>query len=251
MRHTKRLFSSLSLVVLIGFTLYNCKNEKGQTPEVKDNQKDSITKQPDEIIDINIAREHYLTYENRRVNLIQKYEDSINRSDKRWINQNIQQDANDPNGKGFDVARYVYWDYKTIKNYLNYIEKEAAEANVEISTLRFYFSNNKADEKSAIHPRQNSIMISPTLKANNRDFIFAIDDSNLKSIKPQLLTDDFELIFGNNESNGNTNLYENSKAHASFLPNTSTANNNTIPNAMFVAKSLTLNKGNSAPPPHH
>ncbi|MRI02144.1 hypothetical protein GH721_16485 [Kriegella sp. EG-1] len=241
-----------SFLFLLTFCLIflNCKDKKIETPN-KENFPEEITaERPDEIIEIDQAHKQYLTYEKRRVNLIQQYEDSIDGQRKGFKFEAPKKGDKDPNGNRFDVARYVYWDYQTIKNYLNYIEKEAAAANVDISTLRFCFTNNLPENKSAIHPRQNSIIITPTIKENNREYIFAIDDSDIKNIKPQLLTDDFVPILEPLEGNGQNNLNNDEKAYASFFPN-SIANKTTAnPSPFYAARSVSLNKGNSAPPPY-
>ena len=59
---------------------------------------------PAQIIQISEAKESYDTYEKRRVTLIQKYEDSINRS-----RENLKAN-NEKNSKAFDVGRFVYYD---------------------------------------------------------------------------------------------------------------------------------------------
>ncbi|MGI9549778.1 MAG: hypothetical protein ACR2MT_01160, partial [Aurantibacter sp.] len=164
MESTKKSLINLIFIFTLGLTLFNCREIKQD-----DTPKDKHVEAPAEIIEISEARLQYNTYEKRRVDLIQKYEDSVDGySDegKARQEQNAQQaqvDPNDPNGARFDVARYVSWDYDTIKNYLKYIDQEAKKAKVDISTLRFYFSNYPEDDTSAVHPRQNTIIITPTL----------------------------------------------------------------------------------------
>ena len=170
----------------------------------------------------------YSNYSERRLPLIQKYEDSINR--EKGVD------------KKFDVARYVSYDYATIKQYLAFIEEEAKKADVEISTLRFYLSNypdkpvfNAKD--SVLHPRQNSIILSPTLKKGDKNYLFYVENTG-KSTKPILLSDSFGEIkgFGLNKIK--------QKSHASIIPNFTKPNT-----SMFSETSLTMNRGHSAPPP--
>lgn len=264
MENTKRLFSVLLFSLLICFGFTNCKDDKARQqqsddstehPQNDDSNGDSIYR-PGEIIPIAEAKNYYDLYEKRRVHLIQRYEDSIDRNTKNdkirqeQNSQKTQVDPNDPNGERFDVARYVSWNYDTIKNYLKYIEQEAKAANVEISTLRFYFSNYPENEGSAVHPRQNSIMITPTLHQNDREYIFSIDDSDIKNIKPQLLTNGFIPIDPLDEKGLGTTDVEDKRSHASFFPNNLETNINVIPVPYMAARSVTMNKGNSAPPPH-
>ncbi len=224
----KILFSTITAVVLI-FNLNSCA-EKVE----KEKEEAPIVVAPAQIVPIDQAKSMYDNYSQRRSPLIQHYEDSIN------------------GGKGkFDVARYVSYDYETIKQYLAFIEQEAERANVEISGLRFYFSNYPDkpffdNKDSIVHPRQNSIMLSPTLQKGDRDYIFYIGGSEEQE-QVVLLSDSFGEIgaqgMGNISSNKN-------KSYASMLPSSTSSNTNA--NTSFYAnKSLTLNSGGSAPPPYN
>jgi len=251
MENTKRLLSILLFSLLISFGFTNCKDSKNQKPD--DGPTMETVERPAEIIEVDMARQQYLTYEKRRVDLIQKYEDSVDGYDdkgktrQKQNDQQAQQDPNDPNGERFDVARYVYWDYETIKNYLKYIEQEAKAANVEISTLRFYFSNYDENSEN-VHPRQNSIMITPTLSQNEREYIFEIDDSDPKNLKPLLLSDAFEVI--KNQEKGMGNIYkDDQRSQASFVPSLIEPSAVVLP--YNPGKSVTMNRGTSVPPPYH
>ena len=142
------LFSLLPISIL--FLAFGCQ-EQSEKP------KTESVKAPEQIISTNQAQELFDNYSSRRAPLIQKFEDSLNKESR------------------FDVARYGYYDYKTIKKYIAYIEQEAEKAKVEISTLRFYFGNypNKkqfADGRKVKHPRQNSFFIVPTLKKDGKEY---------------------------------------------------------------------------------
>ncbi|MCP4976153.1 MAG: hypothetical protein GY931_08330 [Maribacter sp.] len=204
---------------------------------------------PEQIVKIDEAKEMYNRYADRRVPLIQRYEDSINRSgidDKMQQRQkNQEQNKADEGPAKFDVARYVYYDYKTIQNYMKFIEQQAEAANVDISTLRFYFSNYSEDDKN-IHPRQNSIMISPALKKDNREYIFYIDDSDPQNPKPVLLGDNFGPV----KSGMGATTTEENKAYASFAPSLSKTNSAVVLPANG-RQSLTMNRGTGVPPPYH
>ncbi|WP_281542616.1 hypothetical protein [Maribacter aestuarii] len=197
---------------------------------------------PAQIIQIPEAKESYDTYEKRRVTLIQKYEDSINRS-----RENLKA-INEKNSKAFDVGRFVYYDYETIKQYLAYIEQEAKKANVEISTLRFYFSNYPDEtffpgtKDSIKHPRQNSILISPTYNDGKRDFLFYIAQG-AEGAEAVPLNDSFGAIkgYGINEDKP-------TKSYAAIIPNLSSST--VLPSSSLQGStSLTLNRGTGVPPP--
>ncbi|WP_437370681.1 hypothetical protein [Maribacter litoralis] len=208
-------------------------NEQPKEQDPKKPEK-PVVLAPQEIVPISQAKNMYDSYEKRRVPLIQRYEDSINKITE--------------NDKEFHVGRFVYYDYKTIKQYLEYIEQEAADAGVEISTLRLYYSNYPDEEffpktKDSIkHPRQNSIMLSPTYNDGKRDYLFYIaQGAEGKEAVP--MNNSFEPIKVEYGHNNDTNT----KAYASFAPTTNPTK--AAPAALQGEESLTLNRGTGVPPP--
>jgi hypothetical protein len=189
-------------------------------------QPPKVVKAPGKIIPVAEAKQMYDNYTVRRVPLIQHYEDSINNYETT-----------------FDVARYTYYDYATIKNYLAFIEQEAKLANVEISTLRFYFSNYPdtttfKDGKRILHPRQDSFFIEPTITKGDREYGFYTAEGENGQRIPVLLTDQLE------EVSPRTGLREDGqKSHASFVPASLYA--------LKAEQSLILNEGNGVPPPYN
>jgi hypothetical protein len=190
---------------------------------------------PEQVISLEEAQMMYKNYGERRVPLIQKYEDSVTMSQK--------------NTGKFDVARYTYYDYKTIKQYLEYIEQEAAKAGVEISTLRFYYSNypNEAvfpDGSKVIHPRQNSFFIQPTLNENGEEYGFYTEASGEGEKKRAVLLNGRMELFG--PDGVGIRVGHGSKSYAGFISG-STA---TTATSTYSNGSLILNHGGAAPPPY-
>ncbi len=211
----------------------------------------AVVDAPKQIIAVDEAKGFYDDYSKRRVPLIQRYEDSINRAraNDKMQQMRQQEDASKAQAEAepaqFDVARYVYYDYATIKQYLEYIEQEAKLANVEISTLRLYFSNYP-DDPQFVHPRQNSIMLSPTLKKGDKDYLFFIGESEGKA-EAVLLDNAFGPMKADGMGDGST---RDGKSYASFVPSLSTNHPNpAMP--LQGGKSLTLNRGNGVPPPNN
>ena len=129
MKRPSILISKILCAIIIS-AFMSC-NDQPKEQDPKEPVKPVILA-PQEIVPISQAKNMYDSYEKRRVPLIQRYEDSINKITKR--------------DEEFHVGRFVYYDYKTIKQYLEYIEQEAADAGVEISTLRLYYSNYPNEE---------------------------------------------------------------------------------------------------------
>lgn len=215
-RKTPRLLWILFVLVFLHLSCTEARKE-----EEKENKE---VKPPSQIVSVAKAKTMYDNYTERRVPLIQRYEDSINGYKKK-----------------FDVARYVSYDYATMKQYMAYIEQEAKLANVDISTIRFYFSNYP-DSSQYVHPRQNSILLSPTVKKENRDYLFYIGSFEGQSM-PILLNEAFGPL---DKGLGEASMKK-SKAYASFVPNTN------IPFTLPYqgGKSVTMNSGTGVPPPYN
>lgn len=205
------------LMALMFLALASCQH-KEKKEEPREEPKERV-KPPKQIISIEESRSLYDNYSKNRVDIIQQFE--AERSPERK----------------FDVARFSSFDYATIKQYMAFIEQEAKDAKVDISSLRFYFANYPdkekfPDGKRIVHPRQNSIFIVPTIEVDGQDFGFYIgEDGEAKLIK------DTKHAQGIGE-NGNGSK----KAYASFAPTLSAP-------VLQGGQSLNLNRGSSSPPP--
>jgi len=217
MKNQKRKWFTLTFLGIALFALSSC-NEK--CPPC--NEEVEQVKAPDQIVSVKEAKLTYDTYTERRKPLIARYEDSINR-EKGYDKMKQQKQKNKGAGRvtrqvdSFPVARYVHYDYETIKNYLAFIEQEAKNKGIEISTLRFYFSNypeGKPVENAK--PRQNSIFIMPTITQDNRTFGYFLNDKE----QLQLLTDDLKVSKTPFEPKS-----EMTKVKASLLPEFETSQN--------------------------
>lgn len=217
--------------------------------------------EPSQIIPVPLAKSLYDNYSEHRQPIIEFYEDSIRnrKRDNAYMQQQIErtddnkkdasQDKPSTSQAGFTAARYVSYDYETIKSYLKYIEQEAAAANIEISTLRFYFSNYPESKtlpgrKKEINPKKNSIMISPTTKnSKGEDFIFYLEVGDNLEPRAMPLTDEFAFI--DDQKTSFNHSFE-TKSEASVFPDfNSGALNPSVP--MFAARSVTINEGSSHP----
>jgi hypothetical protein len=234
-------------MAIIAFSFTSCKPD-GKDPE-GGGQTNEIAA-PDQIVSVEQARAMYNNYTERRVPLIQHYEDSINRSRG---NNKMQRD-NQAQGDSitFDVARFTYYDLETIKQYISYIEQEAQRANVEISSLRLYFSNYPDQEKfesgnPVVHPRQNSLFMIPTIKKGDREYGFSVISDDEGKWSPVLLGDQLQPV----DNTGLGTREENAKGYATFVPLPAEPNF-VKPSVSFAGgKSLIMNEGSMVPPPYH
>lgn len=245
MKNVNHVLRCIMVFAIITFSFMSCNQDDKTKPE-PGGEKPAVLA-PQQIVKVEQAKSMYNNYTKRRLPLIQRYEDSINRQGRgKMIQQQTPTGQDIP--KPFDVARYVYYDYKTIKQYMDYIEQEAQAAGVEISTLRFYFSNYPNErffpgtKDSLLHPRQNSILLSPTIRKGKRDYLFYIEEGPERQ-EAMILDDDF----GTPEGMGLLNS-EDKSSHASIVPNFFNKPN-TKP--VYAGKSVTMNSGTGVPPPYH
>ncbi len=254
MRNSLKFVFKFAIVVGLLLGIAGCdgfKTDNGDAAEID---------APAQIIPIPLAKDLYDNYSMHRVPIIEFYEDSIRnkKRDQAYMQQQYKPkddgQADDVKNNtsitqtGFTAARFVSYDYKTIKNYLKFIEQEADAANIEISTLRFYFSNYPDSKtlpkrEKKINPKKNSIMISPTTtNPKGEDFLFYIDVGDKGERKAMRLTDEFAY------TEQQTGLYYGfgKRNEASLFPNFSSgALNPTLP--MFAPQSVTINEGSSHP----
>lgn len=217
----KKSLSILTTSASIGLALLltNC----NQQPKKENAPKDPVPSEieaPANIISLKEANAIYDNYSKHRATPIFQYETTQRAPEKE-----------------FEPSRYVDFDYKTIKQYIDYIEQEAKKAGVkEITKLRLYYANYPDQEKfpngkEVVHKRQNSIFIVPTLKMQGTNYGFYIGNNG----KAALIKD------WKNESTKElgTSYNKEQKAYAGFSLNSN----------LQTSKSLALNFGQSGPPP--
>ncbi len=111
------------------------------------------TKPPAQIVSVGQAKQMFDSYTDRRVPIIKRFEEKVDSSQE------------------FNPTRFGEYDYETVKNYIAFIESEAALAKVKIGGLRFYLTNYPAastfdDGTPVKYPRQNSFVLVPTTEVN-------------------------------------------------------------------------------------
>jgi len=212
MKNIGKITTALSASIL--FALGACQElpKKGDPEGPGNGEK---VKPPKGIVSLEESKSLYDNYSRNRADLIQKYE-----MDR------------DPDGK-FKPARFAEFNFEEIKQYMAYIEQEAKDADVEIGSLRFYFANypkeaHFPDGRKVVHPRQNSIIIVPTMEVDGGQWGFYIGaDGKAKQIR-------------NAVENKNMGQGDGETARASLFP---------TPVPLQDPKSLNLNHGDSGPPP--
>lgn len=225
MKNTKQKLWKFAVVFILVFSVTNC-GDGNQKPQKENSQEENppAVEAPTNIVSLEQADAIYTNYSKHRIPAIEIYE-----TKKRAPSE------------AFEAARFVDFDYQMIKDYIAFVDQEAANAGVKkVTKLRMYFANypneNKfSDGKKVVHQRQNSIFLVPTIATNDGDYAFYIGDDG----KPKLIAD-----WKAEMQNGmGTIMKQQSREQAILVPNFF-ANTN-----LFVGQSLTLNFGQGGPPP--
>lgn len=224
MKSTKHLLKFLAVFAIAVFT--NCQENnktKSQQETAQPRKTGIVVEAPSNIISLEQAEAIYTNYGVHRVALIENYETKERAPEER-----------------FQASRFVDFDYQMIKDYIAFVDQEAAKAGVKkVSKLRMYFANYPnekkfPDGKEVIHQRQNSIFMLPTITKNGGDFGFYIGGDG----KAKLITD------WQSERNGIGYISKKQeKNQASLVPRFYTNS------SLAGGQSLTLNYGNAGPPP--
>ena len=140
------------ITAILAFLVGKC-----QGPEVIVDQGEyPANGDPEEIISLDLVEDLYNRYEDR-VLLIDSLETAV---------------------PDFEPTRAILFDYQEIKNYLAYIEKNASEANVRISGLRFYFGkypNDTIPEKRGKQMLFYNPTIDTVINGVRADLAYAIE----------------------------------------------------------------------------
>jgi len=250
MKNARKIVSK-SMLLLILIIAYSC-GFNGDKPDCPECDCEEIADETynNGIIFPDKARELYNNYENRRIRLIEDYESTNDKKDYQPQQNKKEQNRSgenttDSSDRQFMAARYVSYEYEDLKKYLAYIENEAKLSGEKLSTMRFYFANYADEEKfedgkPVLHPRQNSIMMSPTVKKDGNEHIFFTEDAEEGKRKIVLLDNDFNRWKG---GEGNQQKSE-TKSEASLVPSFLFPSS---PAFMYAPRSTTKNEGHSNP----
>lgn len=212
----QRLFLLFSVMITTLSCRESAQNEKGDTPAAQAVQEQVTA--PQQIISLEEAKRLYDHYTRRRTEQI------------------VTSEGPDEEGNPFVPARFAAFDYKTMKQYMAYIEQQAASANVDISGLRFYFGNYGEEEAGPGNSRRNTVFLVPTTRTNGQDYGFYIATG--PDGKP--VAEPIRNKVGSPEENGmGANQNSQERSYAGFAKAA----------LLQGSQSLVLNKGNSGPPP--
>jgi hypothetical protein len=199
----------LLLSSILFLAISACEEKSKDKKEEPQQEEPEMVKAPDGIITLDEAKILCDNYETRRISGIKEFE----------MAQNPEAE--------FVPTQAINFDFKTIKKYVKYIERQAKKAKVKPDSLRIYLANYGKDGKD---PNRNTVFILPTASINGEHGGFYIDANG-----------DAKLIRNYWPKSGDENQEGSQKAQAAFFP--------TLHPTPYQNGSLILNDGHSSPPP--
>ena len=182
------------LVLLSGLFYVSCDEHKSQPSTTEENPK--LVAQPSIIIPLEEAEQLFKSYGTKRVGLIEEF-------------QNVDSNGEpiDPESEAYvQATRSLSIDYKTLKQYLAFVEQEANEAKTDITGLRTYLGLYGTNGK---YPDAETVFINPLMeygkKGNIRDDVsFAIQD--IGGVPTGVAVGEILGTFKSDDNKGGTNL---------------------------------------------
>ncbi|WP_299678118.1 hypothetical protein [uncultured Dokdonia sp.] len=118
-----------------------------------------VVERPDMAIELDEAIALYQNYGENRVKLIETHE-----------NEEVGE-VDD-----YQATRSLTFNYKELRQYLDYVEQEAKEANTDIMGIRVYLG--QYDTENSPHPNAETVFFNPTMKKDGNEVAFAIQNQN-------------------------------------------------------------------------
>jgi len=142
--------------------------------------------------------------------------------------------------KDFIPARYTEFDYDVIKQYIDYIEQEAAAANKEIETLRIYYAVYPPGTGSKSKKSTVFLVPSADFEGKNRAFEVRQEEESTEAVA-------IPWDFGTGVQQMGMQMQQDQRQYATFGPAPASAETLTVQGN----RSLVLNDGNTSPPPYN
>ena len=192
------------LIIILFSTINACVEKSKEKPQEEEN----ITTAPSGIISLNEAKILCDNYEDRRIPSIINFELAQDESKEKFV-----------------PTQFIDFDFKTIKKYIKYVERQAKKAKVKPDSLRIYLGNYGMDGKDT---NRNTVFMLPTAEINGEHggFYIGVDGEGklIRNYWPK-----------GKDGNGE------GKSKASFLPS--------LNMSLYQDESLILNHGSAGPPP--
>jgi len=177
-------------LTMMALVLVDCKG--GETNNDDDNNSGpptvDVVERPDMAIELDEAIALYQNYGENRVKLIE-------------IHENEEVGEVDD----YQATRSLTFNYKELRQYLDYVEQEAKEADTDIMGIRVYLG--QYDTENSPHPNAETVFFNPTMNKDGSEVAFAIQNQNGNpTAVPVGVLQDYYLKTGKIKTPGKANL---------------------------------------------
>lgn len=149
-----KLLNFMIPLTMMALVLVDCKGDHN----TDDNDGPPVVvERPEMAIELNEAIDLYQNYGANRVELIEKHEDSLGQVEN------------------FQATRSLTFNFKELRQYMDYVEQEAKKANTNILGLRVYLGQYDVEGR---HPNSGTVFFNPTMEKGDNEVAFAIQNQN-------------------------------------------------------------------------
>ncbi|WP_299768697.1 hypothetical protein [uncultured Dokdonia sp.] len=155
-----KLLNLMIPLTMMALVLVDCKGDHTNNEDDGNNGPPTVVvvERPDMAIELDEAIALYQNYGANRVKLIEDHE-----------NEEVGEVDN------FQATRSLTFNYKELRQYLDYVEQEAKKADTEILGLRVYLGQYDIEGR---HPNSGTVFFNPTMKKGDNEVAFAIQNQN-------------------------------------------------------------------------
>lgn len=155
-----KLLNLMIPLTMMALVLVDCKGNHTNNEEDGNNGPPTIVvvDRPDMAIELDEAIALYQNYGTNRVGLIEGFEEELGEVDN------------------YQATRSLTFNFKELRQYMDYVEQEAQSAGTDILGLRVYLG--QYDTKNSPHPNAETVFFNPTMKKGDNEVSFAIQNQN-------------------------------------------------------------------------
>lgn len=146
----------LSMMALL---LINCKGNPTNNEDDDNNGPPTVVERPNMAIELGEAIALYRNYGKNRVELIENHENEV-------VGE----------VEDYQATRSLTFNFKELRQYMDYVEQEANTAGVDVQGIRVYLG--QYDTENSPHPNSETVFFNPTMKKGKKEVAFAIRNKN-------------------------------------------------------------------------
>ncbi|GGG38045.1 hypothetical protein GCM10011344_43600 [Dokdonia pacifica] len=184
-----KLLNFMIPITMMALVLVDCKGDHTNNEDDGNTGPPTVVvvERPDMAIELGEAIALYQNYGANRVGLIESFEEELGDVDN------------------YQATRSLTFNFKELRQYMDYVEQEAKTAGTDILGLRVYLG--QYDTKNSPHPNAETVFFNPTMKKGDNEVAFAIQNQNGNpTAVPVGVLQDYYLKTGKIKTPGKANL---------------------------------------------